>query len=106
MPEKTTLKRARKARRQGKAPTTQAGEFVREEMHHIQRGKHGAASRQQALAIALSKARRSGVKLPAPKPGRTSAATRKKAKQDLKKGRKGPLARGRTRRRSRGKKAA
>lgn len=61
MPEKKTLRRARKARREGKAPSTQAGEFVREEMHHIREGKHGATSRKQAVAIGLSKARRAGV---------------------------------------------
>jgi hypothetical protein len=64
MPEKRTLEAARKDKRQGKAPSTQAGEFVREEMHHIREGKHGARSAKQAIAIGLSKARRSGVKLP------------------------------------------
>jgi hypothetical protein len=66
MPEKETLKRARKDKRQGKAPTSQAGEFVREEIHHIREGKHGARSTKQAIAIGLSKARRAGVKLPRP----------------------------------------
>lgn len=65
MPEKRTLERARRDKRQGKAPTTQAGEFVREEMHHIREGKHGARNPRQAIAIGLSKARRSGVKVPA-----------------------------------------
>jgi hypothetical protein len=65
MPEKKTLQRARRAKRAGKAPTTQAGEFVREEMEHVQEGKHGVKSRKQAIAIGLSKARRSGVKIPA-----------------------------------------
>jgi hypothetical protein len=64
MPEKRTLKRARKAKRQGKAPSTQAGEFVREEIHHVREGKHGARSTKQAIAIGLSKARKAGVKLP------------------------------------------
>jgi hypothetical protein len=67
MPEKETLKRARRDKRQGKAATTQAGEFVREEMHHARRGKHPVKSRKQAIAIGLSKARRSGVKVPARK---------------------------------------
>src|SRR3981081_4923186 len=80
MPEKKTVERARRAKRQGKAPSTQAGEFVREEMHHIREGKHGAASTKQAIAIGLSKGRRSGVKLPAT----GSASTRKKAQQDTK----------------------
>ncbi len=64
MPEKRTIERARRDRRQGKAATTQAGEFVREEMDHVKRGKHGVKSRKQAIAIGLSKARRAGVKLP------------------------------------------
>ena len=64
MPEKRTIERARKDAREGKAPSTQAGEFVKEEMHHIREGKHGARSQKQAVAIGLSKARRAGVKLP------------------------------------------
>ena len=67
MPEKNTLERARKDAREGKSPSTQAGEFVREEMDHIREGKHGARSTEQAIAIGLSKARRAGVKLPPPK---------------------------------------
>jgi hypothetical protein len=86
MPEKRTLERARKDKREGKAPTTQAGEFVREEIDHIRAGKHGARSTKQAIAIGLSKARRAGVKLAPPKKGSTSAATRKKAAQDSKAG--------------------
>ena len=86
MPEKQTLRRARKKKREGKAPSTQAGEFVREEMHHIREGKHGAKSKKQAVAIGLSKARRAGVKLKPPKKGQTSAATRRKAGQDSRKG--------------------
>ena len=82
MPEKKTIERARKAKRQGKAPSTQAGEFVREEIEHIRAGKHGAKSTKQAIAIGLSKARRAGVKLPAPKKGTTSERTRKQAKRD------------------------
>ena len=87
VPEQETLKRARRDKRQGKAPTTQAGEFVREEMHHIHEGKHGARSTKQAVAIGLSKARRAGVKLAAPKKGRASAQTRKQAQRDLRRGR-------------------
>ena len=64
MPEKKTLERARKAKREGKSPSTQAGEFVREEIHHVREGKHGARSTKQAIAMGLSKARRAGVKLP------------------------------------------
>jgi hypothetical protein len=86
MPEKETLERAREDKREGKSPSTQAGEFVREEMHHIREGKHGARSTKQAIAIGLSKARHSGVKLSAPKKGRTSARTRRRAERDLRKG--------------------
>jgi hypothetical protein len=85
MPEKETLERAREDAREGKAPTTQAGEFVREEIEHIREGKHGARSAKQAIAIGLSKARRAGVKLPPPKKGTTSEATRKRAERDLEK---------------------
>jgi hypothetical protein len=79
MPEKKTIERARAAKRQGKRPTTQAGEFVREEIHHIREGKHGARSTEQAIAIGLSKARRAGVRLPPPPKGRAKASTRKSA---------------------------
>lgn len=85
MPERETIKRARKDARQGKAPSTQAGEFVREELHHVREGKHGARSTKQAIAIGLSKARRAGVKLAAKKG--TSAQTKTQAKRDLAKGR-------------------
>jgi hypothetical protein len=81
MPEKQTLQRARRDKREGKAPTTQAGEFIREEMHHIREGKHGARSTKQAIAIGLSKARRSGVDLAPPKSGTTSRKTRKSAER-------------------------
>jgi hypothetical protein len=84
MPEKETLQRARRDRAQGKAPSTQAGEFVREEIDHIRHGKHGARSAKQAIAIGLSKARRAGVKLAAPK-GRGRVT--RQAKRDLAKGR-------------------
>ena len=79
MPEKRTLQRARRDKREGKAPTTQAGEFIREEMHHIREGKHGARSTKQAIAIGLSKARRSGVDLPPPKAGAAPSKTRRTA---------------------------
>ena len=86
MPEKRTVERARRDARQGKSPTTQAGEFVREEIHHIREGKHGAGSTKQAIAIGLSKARRAGVKLSPPKKGRARARTRKQAARDYRKG--------------------
>lgn len=81
MPEKKTLERAREDKREGKAPSTQAGEFVREEIHHIREGKHGARSTKQAIAIGLSKARRAGVDLPPPKKGKTTERTRKSAER-------------------------
>jgi hypothetical protein len=87
MPEKSTLARARKDKQEGKSPSTQAGEFVREEMDHIREGKHGARSTKQAIAIGLSKARRAGVALKPPKKGRASEVVRKSAKRDLAKGR-------------------
>ena len=75
MPEKQTMKRAQRAKREGKSPSTQAGEFVREEIHHIREGKHGARSTKQAIAIGLSKARRAGVRLAPPKKGKVSEST-------------------------------
>lgn len=81
MPEKKTMERARRDRREGKSPTTQAGEFVREEMHHIREGKHGARSAKQAIAIGLSKARRAGVDLAPPEKRKTSERTRKSAER-------------------------
>jgi hypothetical protein len=89
MPEKTTVERAEEDKREGKAPSTQAGEFVREEMHHIREGKHGARSPQQAIAIGLSKARQAGVKLRAPQKGQASARTRRSAKRTLERVRSG-----------------
>src|SRR4051794_23376907 len=87
MPQKDTIQRARKDAREGKSPSTQAGEFVREEMEHIREGKHGARSTKQAIAIGLSKARRAGVPLRPPKKGTTSRRTRKQAKRDVAKAR-------------------
>jgi len=87
MPEQQTVQRSRSARRHGKSPSTQAGEFVREEIRHIRRGVHGARSTKQAIAIGLSKARRHGVKLPPPRRGETSERTRQRAVRDYKKGR-------------------
>jgi hypothetical protein len=79
MPERQTVERARRDKRQGKSASTQAGEFVREEMHHIRQGKHGAASAKQAIAIGLSKARRAGVNLRPPRRGKVSDKTRRSA---------------------------
>ena len=84
MPEKETLERAEQDKREGKAPTTQAGEFVHEEIEHVREGKHGARSTKQAIAIGLSKARRAGVKLPPPK--KASKETRAQAARDTRKG--------------------
>jgi hypothetical protein len=87
MPERETLERAARDKREGKAASTQAGEFVREEIHHVREGKHGARSARQAIAIGLSKARRAGVDLPAPRKGTASTRTRQQAARDSAKGR-------------------
>jgi hypothetical protein len=84
MPEKATIERAKKDKRAGKAPSTQAGEFVREEIHHVREGKHGARSTKQAIAIGLSKARRAGVDLPVPE--EASEDTKAQARRDSRKG--------------------
>ncbi|MBV9300002.1 MAG: DNA-binding protein [Verrucomicrobia bacterium] len=89
MPSKRTLDRARQAEEEGKAPSTQAGEFVREEIENIRKGKHGARSAKQAIAIGLSKARRAGVKLPPPRQGKVSEATRRKAEKEYQRARSG-----------------
>lgn len=86
MPEDEVIERAHKDEEEGKSPSTQAGEFVREEMHHIREGKHGARSPQQAIAIGLSKARRAGIDLKAPSRGKATSQVRKQAQRDLKKG--------------------
>lgn len=86
MPEKRTIERARRDKREGKSASTQAGEFVREEFEHIRKGKHGARSTKQAIAIGLSKARRAGVALRPPKEGRTSEKTRRSAERAYQKG--------------------
>lgn len=90
MPEKETMKRAKEDLREGKSPSTAAGEFVREEIDHVREGKHGARSPQQAIAIGLSKARRAGVPLKPPARGKTSEATRHKAEKDYETGRTEP----------------
>jgi hypothetical protein len=84
MPEKETLEAAKRDKREGKAPITQAGEFVHEEIEHVREGKHGARSTKQAIAIGLSKARRAGVKLPVPK--KASKKVREQAARDTRKG--------------------
>ena len=89
MPEKPTIDRAQKARREGKSPSTQAGEFVREEIHHIRERKHGARSTKQAIAIGLSKARRAGVKLAPPRKGKVSESTRRNAARAYQAGQRG-----------------
>jgi hypothetical protein len=92
MPEKSATTRARQKKSQGKAPSTQAGEFVREEIELIRKGAHGVRSTKQAIAIGLSKARRAGVKLAPPKRGSVPEATRTKARHDLEKGKSGRAA--------------
>src|SRR5438552_2035017 len=101
MPEEQTKKRARRDKAEGKSPTTQAGEFVREEIHHIREGKHGARSTKQAIAIGLSKARKAGVDLRPPAPGRTSEKTRRSAERAYQRGHGAPPLRPPSRRRSR-----
>jgi hypothetical protein len=86
MPGKSTLERARRDRRQGRAAATQAGEFVHEEFDHVRHGRHGARSTRQAIAIGLSKARRAGVEVKPPRRGQTSERTRQKAELDLERG--------------------
>jgi hypothetical protein len=86
MPRKATIEKAKQDKRQGKSPSTQAGEFVREEMHHIKEGKHGARSAKQAIAIGLSQARHAGVDLPPPEKGKVSEKTRRGAERAWERG--------------------
>jgi hypothetical protein len=106
MPSKSTARRARRDLREGKSPTTAAGEFVHEEIEHVRRGKHGARSTRQAIAIGLSKARRAGVPLRPPKKGRTTSRTRKSAARDYATGQGRRTARAPSARRSRATEAA
>jgi Family of unknown function (DUF6496) len=101
MPEKRTMEKAKEDLREGKSPTTAAGEFVREEMDHIREGKHGARSTKQAIAIGLSKARRAGVPLKPPRKGKTSRRTRRSATRAYEVGQKKRKPRSPSRRRSR-----
>lgn len=91
MPEREVIERAREDEREGKAPSTQAGEFIREEFHHIREGKHGARSPQQAIAIGLSKARRSGVRLRPPSGGRYPGKIKRQAERDYERGQRGNI---------------
>jgi hypothetical protein len=100
MPEQEVIERAERDKEEGKSPSTQAGEFVREEMHHIREGKHGAANTKQAIAIGLSKARRAGVELSQPSGSNTSEGTRKQARRDSEKRRQGNRTPSRTRSRA------
>jgi hypothetical protein len=90
MPDRETVRKAKEDLREGKSPTTAAGEFVHEEIEHVREGKHGARSPKQAIAIGLSKARRAGIPLKPPAEGKTSADTRQKAERDYEKGQKNP----------------
>jgi hypothetical protein len=89
MPEKEVVEQAKEDLKEGKSPSTAAGEFVHEEIEHVREGKHGARSPQQAIAIGLSKARRAGIPLPPPKAGKTSESTRASAERDYRKGQSG-----------------
>ncbi|HWZ60592.1 MAG TPA: DUF6496 domain-containing protein [Gemmatimonadaceae bacterium] len=80
MPDRETIQRVERDKREGKSPSTQAGEFVRQEMDHMREGKHGAQSKKQAIAIGLSEARHAGVKVPPPKKGGAKKPTRTKGK--------------------------
>src|SRR5512142_2400849 len=90
MPTKSTIERAKKDLREGKSPTTAAGEFVREEIEHVRHGKHGVRSPKPAIAIGLSKARRAGVPLPPPAPGKAKEKTRQSAERAYRKGQASP----------------
>lgn len=90
MPEERTVKRAKNDLKEGKSPSTAAGEFVHEEIEHVRAGKHGARSAKQAVAIGLSKARRAGIPVKPPAEGKTSGETRKKAEKDYEKGQRSP----------------
>jgi hypothetical protein len=90
MPEEKVIERARKDKEEGKSPSTQAGEFIREEIHHVREGKHGARSPQQAIAIGLSKARRFGVALPAPPKDNAAPKIKAQAGRDSQKGKSSP----------------
>jgi hypothetical protein len=106
MPERETLERAREDAREGKSPSTQAGEFVREEIHHVREGKHGARSPEQAIAIGLSKARRAGVKVPAKKGGSTRSKSRTAKKRSKPSAKKAARTKGPARRKAAARKAA
>lgn len=86
MPQKSTIKKAQRDKREGKSPGTQAGEFVHDEIEKIRKGKHGARNAKQAIAIGLSEARRAGVDLKPPKKGKTSEKTRRSAESAYRKG--------------------
>lgn len=90
MPDKETVKKARQDLKEGKSPSTAAGEFVRQEIEHVREGKHGARSSQQAIAIGLSEARRAGIPLPPPTRGKASIETRRKAERDYEEGQTSP----------------
>lgn len=90
MPEKSTIRKAKQDLREGKSPTTAAGEFVHQEIEHVREGRHGVRSPRQAIAIGLSEARRAGIPVKPPARGKTSEATRHKAERDYEKGQKNP----------------
>ncbi len=91
MPDKETVEKAKQDLKEGKSPTTAAGEFVHQEIEHVREGKHGARSPQQAIAIGLSEARRAGIPVKPPASGKTSTATKKKAERDYEKGQESPV---------------
>jgi hypothetical protein len=101
MPERETINRAKEDLREGKSPSTAAGEFVREEIEHVREGKHGVRSPEQAIAIGLSKARRAGIPLPPPPAGKAKESTRASAERDYRKGKTGAKKKSSSRARSR-----
>ena len=91
MPDKSVTEKAKQDLREGKSPSTAAGEFVRQEIEHVRQGKHGVRSPQQSIAIGLSEARRAGIPLKPPAKGKTSQKTRRKAQRDYKTGQTAPV---------------
>ncbi len=65
MPTKTARKGAKEDKKQGKKASTQAGNYVAQEMRRLKKG--GAKkpkNKKQAIAIGLSEARRDGIRVP------------------------------------------
>ena len=89
MPEKEIVDQAKEDLKEGKSPSTAAGEFVHEEIEHVREGKHGVRSPEQAIAIGLSKARRAGIPLAPPSRGKAKKSAQESAERDYRKGQSG-----------------